>query len=96
MLGLMDPVFGYHESGDELLIGIDSDGSFQEMFSPLTGPEGVIMTGIPTGEPGRIDGGDGNCIVWGIEYFQGTFEEDIEIDWLYPAEEFLNRCEVRY
>ena len=95
MLGLMDPVFGYHEPGDELLIGIDSDGSFQEMFSHLAGPEGVIMTGIPAGEPGRIDGGDRNCIVWRVEYFQGTFEEDIEIDWLDPAEEFLKRGEVR-
>jgi hypothetical protein len=28
MLRLMDPVFGYHEPGDELLIDIDSDGSF--------------------------------------------------------------------
>jgi hypothetical protein len=52
MLGLMDPVFGYHESGDELLIGIDSDGSFQEMFSHFTGPERVIMTGITAGEAG--------------------------------------------
>jgi len=52
MLGLMDPVFRDHEPGDELLIGIDSDGSFQEMFSHLAGPDGVIMTGIPAGEPG--------------------------------------------
>ena len=52
MLGLMDPVFGYHEPGDELLIGINSDGSFQEMFSHLTGPDGIIMTGITAGEPG--------------------------------------------
>jgi hypothetical protein len=65
------------------------------MFSHLTGTEGVIMTGITAGEPGRIDGGDGNCIAGGIECFQGAFEEDIEINWLYPAEEFLNRGEVR-
>jgi hypothetical protein len=52
MLGFMDPVFGYHEPGDELLIGIDSDGCFQEMFSHLAGSEGIIMTGIPAGEPG--------------------------------------------
>jgi len=96
MLGFMDPVFGYHEPGDELLIGIDSDGSFQEMFSHFTGPEGVIMTGIPAGEAGGIDGGDRNCIVWRVEYFQGTFEENIEIDRLDPAEEFLKRGEVRY
>lgn len=95
MLRLMDAVFGYHEPGNELLIGIDSDGSFQEMFSHLTGTEGVIMTGITAGEPGRIDGGDGNCIAGGIEYFQGTFKENIEIDRLDPAEEFLNRGEVR-
>ena len=52
MLGLMDLVFGYHEHGIELLIGIDSDGSFQEMFSHLSGSDGVILTGIPAGEPG--------------------------------------------
>jgi hypothetical protein len=52
MLGLMDPVFGYYESGNELLIGIDSNRSFQEMFSHLAGPYGIIMTGIPAGEPG--------------------------------------------
>ena len=30
----------------------------------------------------------------GIEFFQGTFEENIEIDRLDPAEEFLNRGEM--
>jgi hypothetical protein len=48
--GLMYSVFGYHESGNKLLIGIDSDGSFQEMLSHLTGSDRVIMTGISAGE----------------------------------------------
>jgi hypothetical protein len=52
MLRIMNPVFGYHETGDKLLIGIDSDGSFQEMFSHLTGSDGIIMAGIAAGEPG--------------------------------------------
>ena len=96
MLGLMDPVFGYHKSGDCLLIRIDSDRSFQEMFSHFTGPDGVIMTGIPAGEAGRIDGGDRNCIVRRVEYFQGTFEENIEVDRFDPMKEFLNGGEMRY
>lgn len=37
VLGLMDPVFGNHKPGNELLVGIDDDRSFQEMFSHLTG-----------------------------------------------------------
>jgi hypothetical protein len=50
MPGFMDAVFGDHESGDELLISIDGDRSFEEMFSHLTGSDGVIVTGIPAGK----------------------------------------------
>jgi hypothetical protein len=48
----MDTVFGYHEPGDDLLIGIDSNGCFQEMLSHLTGSDGVVVTGVPAGESG--------------------------------------------
>jgi len=50
------------------------------MFSHFTGPDGVTITGITANEAGRIDGGDRNCIVQGIEYFQSIFEENIETD----------------
>jgi len=52
MSGIMDPTFGYHESGDNLLIDIDNNRGFQEMFSDLTGSFGVIMTAISAGKTG--------------------------------------------
>lgn len=66
------------------------------MFSHFTGSGGVIMAGISTGEAGRIDCCDGDCVIRRIEYFQGTFEENVEIDRFDSAEEFLNRGEVGY
>jgi len=53
------------------------------------------MTRVPAGESGGIDRGDRNRSVLSIESFQGTFEEEIEISWLDPAEEFLKSGEVR-
>jgi len=67
VLRVVNPAFRYRESGNYLLIGIDSNRSFQEMFSDFSGSYGVIMTGIPAGEPGRIDGGDRDCTVIRIE-----------------------------
>lgn len=32
------------EPGDKLLIGIDSNRGFEERFSHLSGPDGVVMT----------------------------------------------------
>jgi hypothetical protein len=95
MLGFMDAVLGYHESGDDLLVSIDSNRSFQEMFSQLSGSDGIVMTRISAGEPGGIDGGDRDWTVVRIELFQGTFEEKIEINRFDPAEEFLKCREVR-
>jgi hypothetical protein len=61
MLGFMDTVLRDQESGDDLMTGIDSNRSFQEMFSHLSGSsEGVVMTGISAGEHGGVDGGDWN------------------------------------
>ena len=34
---IMNPAFGSNESGDDLLIGINRDRGFQEMFSDLAG-----------------------------------------------------------
>lgn len=52
MAGIMYTAFRYRESGDNLLIDIDNNRSFQEMFSDLTSPFRVIMTAIPACEPG--------------------------------------------
>jgi hypothetical protein len=73
MPGIMDSAFRYHESNDNLLIDIDNNRGFQEMFSDLSGSERVIMTTISAGKSGRIDGSNRDCVVWGIEYFQGAF-----------------------
>jgi hypothetical protein len=91
----MDTVFGDHKSGDELLISIDSNRSFQVMFSHLSRPEGIIMTRIPAGESGGVDSGDRDQTVVRIELFQGTFKEEIEADPFDPAEKFLKRGKVR-
>jgi hypothetical protein len=48
----MNPAFGGNESGDDLLIGINRDRSFQEMLSNLAGSDRVIVTGISAGKPG--------------------------------------------
>jgi len=37
MSGVMDSAFRYHESDDNLLIDIDNNRGFQEMFSDLSG-----------------------------------------------------------
>ncbi len=48
----MNPTFRYLESGDNLLIDIDDNRDFQEMFSDLSGSFRVIMAAIPTGKSG--------------------------------------------
>jgi len=90
----MYTVFRDHEPGDELLIGIDRYRGFEEMLSHLTGSDGVIMTRVPAGEPGGIDRRNRDRSVFSIESFQGTFEEEVEIDRPDPAEEFLKCGEV--
>jgi hypothetical protein len=67
MLRVVNPTFRGRKSGNYLLLGIDSNRSFQEMFSDFTCSDGVIMTGIPAGEPGRINGSDGDRTVIRIE-----------------------------
>jgi hypothetical protein len=63
VLRIVDPAFRYSESGNYLLIGINSNRCFQEMFSDFSGSDGVIMTGITAGETGRIDGSDRDCTI---------------------------------
>lgn len=92
----MNPTFRDSESCDNLLIDIDNNCGFEEMFSDFTGSFGVIMATISAGEAGRINGSNGDCVVGGIEYFQGAFEENIEVDRFDSAEEFLECGEVRY
>ena len=53
------------------------------------------MAAVPAGEAGWIDGRDGNDVVLRVEDFQGTFEENVEIERFNPAEKFLERGEVR-
>ena len=50
VVGIMNPAFRYHESGNDLLIDIDNDRGFQEMFSDLSGSFRVIMAAVSTGE----------------------------------------------
>jgi hypothetical protein len=52
VVGIMDSAFRYHESGDNLLINVDRNRGFQEMFSDLSGSFRVIVTTISAGKPG--------------------------------------------
>jgi len=53
-------MLGHRNGQDHLRSGIDGQGDFQEPFAGLPGPEGGVAAGVGTGEPGGIDGGDGN------------------------------------
>lgn len=102
VLRVVNPAFRYCKSGNYLLIGIDSNRSFQEMFSDFSGSDGVIMTGISAGEPGRIDGCNWDCTVIRIKQFQSIFEEKIKVHGFDTTKKFLecsevrDRCETQY
>jgi hypothetical protein len=96
MPGIVDPAFGSDKPGDNLLIGINRNRSFQEMFSSLAGSGWVIVTWISAGKPGWIDRRYVNRIVVRIKQIQSFSECVAEVHRFYPAEEFLKRSEVRY
>jgi len=50
--GIMNPAFRCNEPGDYLILGINGDRRFQEMFPDLAGSGGVIMARISAGESG--------------------------------------------
>jgi len=50
MPGIMDPAVGCNESGNCPLIGTNRDRNFQEIFSELANPSGIIVVAISTGE----------------------------------------------
>jgi len=52
MSGIVDPTVRGNKSGDYLLLGINGDRSFEEMFSELTGPFGEIMAAVTAGKTG--------------------------------------------
>jgi hypothetical protein len=51
MSGIVDPAVRGNKSGNHLLIGINRDRSFEEMFSDLTRSDRVIMAAISTLNP---------------------------------------------
>ena len=52
MRNIMDGVLGDLQTGNDLLIRVNRDRSFQESFSGFSGSPGIIMTGVRTGESG--------------------------------------------
>jgi hypothetical protein len=96
MSGIMDPTVRGNEPGDHLLIGINRDRSFAEMFSELAGSFRVIMAAIPAGKSGRIDSWYGDTIIVRVEQGQCFFEGESNVEGLYSAEKFLERSEMRY
>ena len=96
MPGIVYPAFRGNESGDHLLIGIDGDRSFQEMFSEFPGSFREIMAAVSARKSGRIDSGYGNIFIRRVEQVHGLSEGDPKIESFYPAEKFLERSEVGY
>ena len=96
MPGIMDSTFRGYKSGDNLLIGIDRDRRFQEMFSEFAGSFREIMATVSARKSGRIDSGYGNIFIRRVEQVHGLSEGDPKIERFYPTEKFLERCEMGY
>ena len=96
MPGIMDSTFRGYKSGDNLLIGIDRDRGFQEMFSEFPGSFREIMAAVSARKSGRIDSGYWDIFIRRIEQVHGLSEGDPKIDRFYPAEKFLERREMGY
>jgi hypothetical protein len=52
MSGIVDPVVRGNEPGNHLLISINRDRCFQEMFSDLPGSGGIIVATVSAGKTG--------------------------------------------
>ena len=96
MSGIVDPAVGCNESGDHLLIGINWDRSFQELFSDFTGSFREIMAAVSARKTGWIDSGYGDIFVRRVEQVHGLFEGQPKIESFYPAEKFLECGEMGY
>jgi len=79
-----------------MLIGINRDRRFEEMFSNFPGPFRKIVAAISACKSGRIDRRDRDRIVVKIEQIQSFPECITEVQGFYPAEEFLECREMRY
>jgi len=66
---VMDRMLGDLQTGDNLSIGINRDQGFQESFSLFTGSPGIVVAGVRTGEPGRIDRGTGYFLTPFVKHF---------------------------
>jgi hypothetical protein len=54
------------------------------------------VAAVPTGETGRIDSGYGNIFIGSVEQVHRLSEGQPKIKCFYPAEKFLERCEMGY
>ena len=94
MPGVVDPAFWGDESGNYLLIGINRDRSFEEMFPNFSCSLREIMAAVSARKPGWIDRGYSDNIVIGVKQIQGFSEGEPEIERPYSVEKFLNRSEM--
>jgi hypothetical protein len=93
---VMDPAFRGNKTSYNLLISINRDRCFQEMFSNLPGSFREIMAAVPTCKSGRIDSRYRNIFIGSIEQVHGLSEGEPKIECFYPTEKFLERCEMGY
>jgi len=52
MNDIMDRMLGDLQTGDNLLIGINGDGCFQESFSGFSGSPRIVVAGVRTRKSG--------------------------------------------
>jgi hypothetical protein len=48
---IVDRMLGDLQTGDNLLISVDRNRSFQEAFSRFTSSPGIVVAGVRTGKP---------------------------------------------
>lgn len=90
MVDIVYGVLGDLDAQDHLLVGIHCDRGLQEALSCFSGSPGVIVTGVGTGEPGCIDGGDGYYLTPGIKECQSLLEHSREEERRNPGHELMN------
>jgi len=75
MNDIMDWILRNLQTGDNLLIGINGDGCFQESFSGFPGSPGIVVAGVRAGEPGGIDSSTLDLLSPVIEHFHQPVEQ---------------------
>lgn len=86
----MNRLLGDLQSGNNLLISIDRDRGFQDLFSSLTGSLGIVVACVWAGEPGWINSCTWNLLTPVIKHLY----EPVERRWSDPLTELMDCREM--